>query len=161
MVWILIVDIQCDTSLIVIHLIERMHHTYILSKYLLNAAYVMAGLLMMYEKKGGDWHHSKYSVLTPDVMTMFTTTTVPSPSMHSVQRKDIECCNFFLYFIFLCVLCWVSWKVPHGNTKDNVDNCCGDLVGMQKWWYRQKVTGGRAQTLQVTTHIAVVFQCPI
>jgi hypothetical protein len=68
---------------------------------------------------------------------------------------------FFLYFIFLCVLCWVSWKVPHGNTKDNVDNCCGDLVGMQKWWYRQKVTGGRAQTLQVTTHIAVVFLCPI
>jgi hypothetical protein len=88
----------------VIHLIERMHHTYILSKYLLNAAYVMAGLLMMYEKKGGDWHHSKYSVLTPDVMTMFTTTTVPSPSMHSVQRKDIECCNFF-YILFFCVCC--------------------------------------------------------
>jgi hypothetical protein len=115
MVWILIVDIQCDTSLIVIHLIERMHHTYILSKYLLNAAYVMAGLLMMYEKKGGDWHHSKYSVLTPDVMTMFTTTTVPSPSMHSVQRKDIECCNFFFIFYFsVCVVLGIlegpTWK---------------------------------------------------
>jgi hypothetical protein len=109
--------------------------------------------------------YKEYSTLTITILTWWQCSQPQQyPRSYDYQfiiiKGYLECCNF-LHFFFRCVLCWVSWKVPHGNTKDNVDNCCGDLVGMQKWWYRQKVTGGRAQTLQVTTHIAVVFQCPI